>query len=114
MAACETLGVDVTLEDGAKLTIEERGDSGRAVRLGLNGQTVDASDLRIALGSTKMRSTLITSLRAQEGKLVMAGTGYGHGVGMSQWGAYGMAQAGSTAEEIVTYYFKDVSIEKLW
>ena len=113
-AACETLGVDVTLEDGAKLTIEERGDSGRAVRLGLNGQSVDASDLRIALGSTKMRSTLITSLRAQEGKLVMAGTGYGHGVGMSQWGAYGMAQAGSTAEEIVTYYFKDVSIEKLW
>ena len=113
-AACETLGVDVTLEDGAKLTIEERGDSGRAVSLGLNGQTVDASDLRIALGSTKMRSTLITSLRAQEGKLVMAGTGYGHGVGMSQWGAYGMAQAGSTAEEIVTYYFKDVSIEKLW
>ena len=113
-AACETLGVEVTLEDGAKLTIEERGDSGRAVRLGLNGQTVDAADLRIALGSTKMRSTLITSLRAQEGKLVMAGTGYGHGVGMSQWGAYGMAQAGSTAEEIVTYYFRDVSIEKLW
>ena len=29
-AACETLGVDVTLTDGAKLTIEERGDSGRA------------------------------------------------------------------------------------
>ena len=113
-AACETLGVDVTLTDGAKLTIEERGDSGRAVSLGLNGQSVDASDLRIALGSTKMRSTLITSLRAQEGKLVMAGTGYGHGVGMSQWGAYGMAQAGSTAEEIVMYYFKDVSIEKLW
>ena len=113
-AACGTLGVEVTLEDGAKLTIEERGDSGRAVRLGLGGQTVDAADLRIALGSTKMRSTLITSLRAQEGKLVMAGTGYGHGVGMSQWGAYGMAQAGSTAEEIVTYYFRDVSIETLW
>ena len=33
---------------------------------------------------------------------------------MSQWGAYGMAQAGSTAEEIVTYYFRDVSIETLW
>ena len=60
-AACGTLGVDVTLTDGAKLTIEERGDSGRAVSLGLNGQSVDASDLRIALGSTKMRSTLITN-----------------------------------------------------
>ena len=37
-AACGTLGVDVSLADGAKLTIEERGDSGRAVRLGLSGR----------------------------------------------------------------------------
>lgn len=90
--------MEVTLEDGAKLTIEERGDSGRAVRLGLNGQTVDAADLRIALGSTKMRSTLITSLRAQEGKLVMAGTATarrGHEpVGRLCAGRAGMAGAG--------------------
>ena len=40
--------------------------------------------------------------------------GYGHGVGMPQWGAYGMAQEGMTAEEIVDYYFRDVTVEKLW
>ena len=44
----------------------------------------------------------------------MVGKGYGHGVGMSQWGAYGMAEQGKTAEEIVRHYFRNVTIEKLW
>ena len=39
---------------------------------------------------------------------------FGHGVGMSQWGAYGMAEQGKTAEEIVKHYFKDVSVVKIW
>lgn len=33
------------------------------------------------------------------------GFGYGHGVGMSQWGAIGMAQAGHTVQEILNYYY---------
>ncbi|SDO62620.1 stage II sporulation protein D [Paenibacillus sp. yr247] len=38
--------------------------------------------------------------------------GYGHGVGLSQWGANGMAKEGKTAEQIVTYYYTGISIEK--
>jgi stage II sporulation protein D len=38
--------------------------------------------------------------------------GYGHGVGLSQWGANGMAKEGKTAEEIVSYYYTGISIEK--
>ncbi|MFC5451418.1 stage II sporulation protein D [Paenibacillus aestuarii] len=38
--------------------------------------------------------------------------GYGHGVGLSQWGADGMAKEGKTAEQIVTYYYTGISIEK--
>jgi stage II sporulation protein D len=37
--------------------------------------------------------------------------GFGHGVGMSQWGANGMAKEGKTAEQIVTYYYTGISIE---
>lgn len=37
-------------------------------------------------------------------------TGYGHGVGMSQWGANGMAQEGKTAEDIVKYYYTGIEI----
>ena len=50
----------------------------------------------------------------QDGSIFIAGKGYGHGVGMPQWGAYGMAEEGHTAEEIVAYYFQNVAIEKLW
>lgn len=94
--------------------VGERGESGRAVTILLNGRAVSAPELRLSLGSSKMRSTLLTSLKAEDGRLVMAGKGYGHGVGMPQWGAYALAEEGKTAEEIVTYYFRDVTVEKLW
>lgn len=39
--------------------------------------------------------------------------GYGHGVGMSQWGADGMAETGKTAPEILTYYYRGIQIENM-
>ena len=50
----------------------------------------------------------------QDGEVVFRGSGYGHGVGMSQWGAYGMAEEGRSAEEIVLQYFGNVEIVRLW
>jgi len=41
----------------------------------------------------------------KEEELLFAGMGYGHGVGMSQYGAKGMAEAGYTYKEIIEYYF---------
>ena len=41
------------------------------------------------------------------------GAGYGHGVGMSQIGAWAKAVAGDTATSILSYYYKDVAIEPL-
>lgn len=40
----------------------------------------------------------------------VVGAGYGHGVGMSQWGAYGMAKAGFDASGIVTHYFTGTTV----
>ena len=102
------------LKELETVEVGERGVSGRAVTLMVNGSSVPAANLRIQLGSTKMRSTLLSSLKLEDGKVYMAGKGYGHGVGMPQWGAYGLAETGKTAEEIVTYYFQDVSVEKVW
>ena len=39
-----------------------------------------------------------------EASFVVSGRGYGHGVGMSQFGAYGMAKAGRTYDEILRHY----------
>ena len=112
-AACQKQGVQVEPHAGSQLQISQRGESGRAVTLEIDGQTVNATDLRLALGSTKMRSTLLTSLKIENGKVHMAGKGYGHGVGMSQWGAYGMAQEGKSAEQIIKHYFQKVEIAQI-
>ena len=44
----------------------------------------------------------------------MSGKGYGHGVGMPQWGAYGLAQEGMKGEDIVQQYFKNVQVVSMW
>ncbi len=96
------------------IRIGKTGDSGRAVTVKINGQEISAPELRLALDARKMRSTWITEIRLDGEQVSLSGKGYGHGVGTPQWGAYGMAEEGKTAEEIVTYYFNDVTVEKLW
>ena len=106
--------VGVKLSKVTSVSIGERGESGRAKTLLISGKEVSAPAFRIAVGSTKMRSCLLESLRVEDGQVKMRGRGYGHGVGMSQWGAYAMAKAGKTADEIVTHYFAGVTIDKAW
>ncbi len=113
-AACRKLGARVALNKNSSVAVGERGQSGRAVTLRINGESVPAAELRLQLGSTKMRSTLLTSCKVTEDGVYMSGKGYGHGVGMSQWGAYAMAKNGSTAREIVQYYYDGVSLALLW
>ena len=96
------------------ISVGQRGESGRATTLLISGKEVSAPAFRIAIGSTKMRSCLLESLKMEDGQVVMKGKGYGHGVGMSQWGAYAMAKEGRTAEEIVTHYFAGVTIDQAW
>jgi stage II sporulation protein D (peptidoglycan lytic transglycosylase) len=43
-------------------------------------------------------------------RFVFSGKGYGHGVGMSQWGAQGMAVSGKSAEEILKHYYLGIDI----
>jgi stage II sporulation protein D len=56
------------------------------------------------VGYETIRSTLFAV--AVDGAVAhFAGRGYGHGVGMSQWGAKGMAEQGHRAEKILEYYY---------
>lgn len=94
--------------------VGKKGPSGRAITLKFDGMEVSAPEFRIAIDSTKMKSTLIDSMEAEGSKLTIKGRGYGHGVGMSQWGAYALAKDGKKAEEIVEYYFEGIEIVKAW
>ncbi len=112
LAALSEIGAGVKDFDSVK--VAARGPSGRATVLSFDGVKVNAPDLRIALGSEKMKSTLITSVKMDGDNLIIKGKGFGHGVGFSQWGAYGLAKQGKTAQEIIKYYFKDVNVVNMW
>ncbi len=112
MDAAKTAGI--TVESLDSVEIGKKGQSGRAATILLGGKEVNAPDFRIALGSTKMRSTFLTELTLADGKVKMAGKGFGHGVGMSQWGAFALAQEGKKAEEIVKLFFQNVEVVKMY
>lgn len=107
---------DAGVKTGEVETIElgKKGESGRSIDFVINGKEVSAPALRIQLGAEKLKSTLIDSVKLDNGRVTFTGKGYGHGVGMSQWGAYGMAEQGKDAEEIVKHYFKNVGIVQMW
>ncbi len=95
-------------------SIVKKGPSGRAEQIKIGNSTVGGPALRLALGSDKMRSTLLTGIRVEDGHLVMTGKGYGHGVGMCQWGARLLAEQGKSPEEIIKFYFQGVEIKRQW
>ncbi|MFZ5752817.1 MAG: SpoIID/LytB domain-containing protein [Bacillota bacterium] len=97
-----------------RATITKKGPSGRAMTIQLGNVSVSGPALRLALGSEKMRSTLLTDLKVTGNKLIVSGKGFGHGVGMSQWGAKALAEQGKSPEDIIRYFFKDIEIVKEW
>ena len=46
--------------------------------------------------------------------IMFYGRGWGHGVGMCQVGAYGMARDGATYEQILKKYYNGIDLKKLW
>ncbi len=96
--------------------IQQRGQSQRATVFVVNGDVqVPAPDLRVALDSTKLKSTLLDkNPEVTADKITFSGKGYGHGVGMSQWGANKMAKDGKKPEEIIGHYFRGIEIQKRW
>jgi stage II sporulation protein D len=117
LARARTAVQQITGKDPGVITsasIEKKGPSGRAEQIRLGSQTVSGSSLRLALGSEKVRSMLLTDLRVEGGQLVLAGKGFGHGVGLCQWGARLLAEQGKSPEEIVQFYHRNVEIQKRW
>ncbi|MPM96458.1 hypothetical protein SDC9_143621 [bioreactor metagenome] len=113
--------MDVLAKQGQKVgsidsfAIGNKGPSGRATTFVINNDiSVSAPEMRLGLGSTELKSMLLDKVEVKGETVVFTGKGYGHGVGMSQWGANKMATEGKRPEDIVAHYFKDVIIEKRW
>ena len=81
--------------------------AGSVTRLCVGGVSMRGSDLRGLLG---LRSACF-DWEVQGEKLVFFVTGYGHGVGLSQYGANQMAMDGADYREILTHYYTGVTVE---
>ncbi len=58
----------------------------------------------------KLKSTRFTVSKAADGSFVLQGHGWGHSIGMSQWGAYNLARRGYNHLQILNYYFQGVAL----
>ncbi len=78
----------------------------RTVRLiGTQGSTtLSGRRFRELVGANQLRSLNFTVKVSTKG-VFFDGFGWGHGVGLCQWGAYGMARQGHTMDEILSFYF---------
>ncbi|HKM43197.1 MAG TPA: SpoIID/LytB domain-containing protein [Limnochordia bacterium] len=100
------------------IEITERGPTERVTQItvtGTNGeQTITGPEFRLAVDSTKMKSTLVKEFSFADGVLTITGTGYGHGVGLSQWDAFMLAKQGKSPEEIVETFFQGIKMRKIY
>ncbi len=80
-------------------TLKIVGDQGTKV---LQGEEV-----RTAL---KLKSTRFSVSKDANGNFILQGLGFGHGLGMSQWGAYNLAQRGVNYLQILGHYYKGVAL----
>ncbi len=102
------------------LQISRTGTSGRAIQMKAIGRRgtvfLNGYKVRNALG---LRDTLFTIRRAHDPSggvesFTFKGRGWGHGVGLCQVGAYGMARAGGTYEEILKTYYQGVELRRAY
>lgn len=100
----------LSLDNSNTLDIEiiEKTSTGRIKKIKINGKILTGKQVCSKL---QLRSTFF-EIKEEGGNVVINTKGYGHGVGMSQYGANGMASSGFTYDEILKYYYTDVEIEK--
>jgi len=74
---------------------------------------ISGSDFRVRLGRDGVRSTLFKIQKEPDGFAIF-GSGSGHGVGLCQWGARGMAEQNKTYREILEFYFPGTTVKKIY
>lgn len=98
--------------DSGGVSILERTESGRVAQIQVSGAVLSGRELRQALGGRALRSTLF-DVRADAGSVRFVGSGSGHGVGLSQWGARELAIKGKTYRQILQHYYPRSEIRRL-
>jgi stage II sporulation protein D len=99
------------IRDIKKISVLQKSESGRVEVFNIETSRgeieVGGNRFRLAIGPELLRSTLLTNMKVGKKSVYFEGRGWGHGVGLCQWGARGRALAGQHYKDILqTYYPK--------
>ena len=101
------LGLNET--DSINISDVIKTSTGRIKSITINGKNFESSKLRTAFN---LRSTSF-NIEVNDDRVIFNVSGYGHGVGLSQYGASGMAKEGYIYKDILLYYYKNCEIKKI-
>ena len=108
-----------TLGKIRSVNVVEKTKTGRPLRLRIRGtkgkpKTILAERFRLAIGASILKST---DFKIENGKGVVVfknGRGFGHGLGLCQWGMEGQAREGRRAGEILRFYFPGSKLTRVY
>jgi stage II sporulation protein D len=97
-------------DDGKPPRILETTEGHRVKSVVIGGKTFSGREVRekLDLPSSQFEWTI------SKGKAIITTYGLGHGIGLSQWGANGMAKEGAAATEILLHYYTGVKLEQAY
>lgn len=100
--------LDIDFNENLNIDIVNTTSTGRVIDLIINDNKFTGKELCSKLN---LKSTFL-SIEEYDDYIIVNTKGYGHGVGMSQYGAEGMAKEGYKYDEILKHYYSGVDIEK--
>lgn len=106
----KSLGVKLVQEvssNGSWFRVTSTTTGNRVGKIHIGGKDFSGREVREKLNLNSSSFTM--ELRGKQ--VYITTKGYGHGVGMSQWGANGMAKSGKNAEQIVKYYYQGIDLQ---
>ena len=101
--------LNIPYNKNLNIEIQKRSSTNRILLLKINNVSFKGTEVYNALS---LRSTDFT-IELQGDTVSITTKGYGHGVGMSQYGALGMAKAGYTYEQILKHYYQNTNLAKI-
>ena len=100
--------LDLPYNDKLDIEILNKTSTGRIKKIKINGKELDSGYI---LSKLSLNSTYFEIIK-EDTKVIVKNRGYGHGVGMSQYGAQGMAKEGYTYDQILKHYYQNIEIKK--
>lgn len=100
--------LNLEYSDTLNIEITSKTSTGRIKKIKINDKELTSGYVMSKLG---LKSTYFKIIK-EDTKIIVKNKGYGHGVGMSQYGAQGMAKAGYNYQDILKHYYTGIEIKK--